>query len=320
MDRRLLTADQQTSFAETGFLVVEDVLDQGALAAVRAEYAAVLDAMCAYWRAEGRLPDLTGRSFDEKIIAAYEAGCDWFQPMDISLPGGEIHDDTPMHFGPAVFDMVTHPRVLDLVEDLIGPEITSNPIQHVRIKPPARSLTATEDRPHVTYTGWHQDQGVTHEEADATDMVTVWLAISDATVENGCLQVLPGRHREDLKAHCPTGIQLNIPDAVMAKDAATPCPVKAGGAVVFHPKTPHASLINRSNGVRWSFDLRYNVTGQPTGRSHFPEFVARSRAAPQNELRSHVAWRKMWEDARERLAVRPHIPIHRWDADAPACA
>ena len=74
---------------------------------------------------------------------SYAAKCDWFQPMDISLPGDRIYADTPMHFGPAIFDLVTDSRLLDLVEDLIGAEITSNPIQHIRIKPPAPELQRT---------------------------------------------------------------------------------------------------------------------------------------------------------------------------------
>lgn len=317
MTGRDLKAELETD----GYLVIENVFPRAAIDAVRAEYADILQALCDGWIAEGRLPpDVAAMGFDDRLRATYEAGLDWFQPMDISLPGGEIFADTPMHFGPAVFDLIRHDAILDLVEQLIGPEITSNPIQHVRIKPPAARLRADEARPHLTVTDWHQDQGVTHAEADETDMVTVWIAISDATPENGCLQVAPGTHREPLKTHCPSGVQLTIPDAVLDKGRAKPLPVKSGGAVIFHPKTAHSSLPNMTEGFRWSFDIRYNVTGQPTGRAHFPEFVARSRKAPQTELHDAGAWREMWENARARLAVQPHIPIHRWDGDAPACA
>jgi hypothetical protein len=77
-----------------------------------------------------------------------------------------------MHFGPAVFALLTAPKLLDIVETLIGPEITSNPIQHVRLKPPARKLYDDEVRAHIAHTDWHQDRGVAHDEADQTDMVT----------------------------------------------------------------------------------------------------------------------------------------------------
>ncbi|NND40646.1 MAG: phytanoyl-CoA dioxygenase family protein [Silicimonas sp.] len=306
----MLTSDQRQFFDTHGYLVVESVLDDAVLTPVRTEYADLLDGLCADWGIEGD-------SFEDKLTRAYRAGHDWFQPMDISLPGDRIAADTPMHFGPAVFDMVTAPRLLDLVEDLIGPEITSNPIQHVRIKPPERTLNKDEIRAHVGGTDWHQDRAVALEEADETTMVTVWLAVTDATVENGCLQVVPDKG--ELLPHCPKR-QTAIADGHLDTTQAVPLPVKSGGAVIFHPMTPHASLPNLSDNIRWSFDLRYNVTGQPTGRAHFPEFVARSRSDPDIELRDWRQWRSMWEAARARLAAQPHIDIHRWSADAPVCA
>jgi len=306
-----LTDDQLRFFETQGYLVVENVLGDDVLAPVRAEYDALLDRMMDGWgmTREG--------DFAEKVVSAYEAGHDWFQPMDISLPGDRIEADTPMHIGPAVFDMITAPALLDMVEDLIGPELTSNPIQHVRIKPPERKLRSGEIRAHVGGTDWHQDRAVALEEADQTRMVTVWLAVTDATVENGCLQVVPGR--ADLLPHCPQR-QTSIAKGFVDTDLAVPLPVKAGGAVIFHPMTPHASLANVSDSIRWSFDLRYNVTGDPTGRGHFPEFVARSRKTPAAELRDWREWKRMWDDARARLAAAPHIDLHRWSADAPVCA
>ncbi|MFT4793542.1 MAG: ectoine hydroxylase-related dioxygenase (phytanoyl-CoA dioxygenase family) [Paracoccaceae bacterium] len=313
----MLSQAQIASFHQDGFVVVEDVLSPAVLTPVRAEYAALMDQLYARWQAEGRVPDATG--FDARLLAAYKAGCDWFQPMDISLPGGKIAANTPMHFGPAVFDMITAPRLLDMVECLIGGELTSNPIQHVRIKPPATDLRGGENRAHITATDWHQDRGVGHEAADATDMITVWLAVSDATVANGCLQAIPGAHRAGMLPHCPK-TQTAIADGFIDPAAAVPLPVKSGGAVIFHPLTPHGSLANTTDGFRWSFDIRFNRTGQPTGRAHFPSFVARSRTAPDTVLHDWRKWRGMWEDARARLCTADHIDIHRWTSDAPFCA
>ena len=317
----MLNSEQIGFFEENGYLVVENVFDQQTiLDPVRDEYAELLDNLYDAWFAEGRVtvaPD--GLGFYDKLLYAYRAKCDWFQPMDISLPGDRIEADTPMHFGPAIFNMVTAPRLLDLAEDLIGPEITSNPIQHVRIKPPATDLQQDEIRAHITATDWHQDRGVAHEDADQTNMITVWCAVTDATVENGCLQVIPRVGEAELLPHCPQ-IQTTIAPGFIDTDKAVSLPVKSGGVVIFHPMTPHASLTNTTDGFRWSFDLRFNVTGQPTGRAHFPDFVARSRAAPETELRDHNEWREMWQAARAKLAVQPHVDIHRWSADSPACA
>jgi len=317
----MLNADQVSQFDRDGFLVVEDVIDPATvLDPIQAEYAALLDGLYQAWYDQGRVtinPALL--DFEGKLLSAYRAGCDWFQPMDISLPGDRITRETPMHFGPAVFDLVTDDRLLDVVESLLGGELTSNPIQHVRIKPPAKALQANEVRAHVGGTDWHQDRAVALEEADKTGMVTVWCAVTDATVENGCLKAVPRHPGDTMRPHCPQR-QTAIAPGYLDENEAVPLPVKAGGIVLLHPLTPHASLDNTSDGIRWSFDLRYNVTGQPTGRSHFPSFVARSRSAPSTEMRSVETWRSLWENARDQLAEQSHIDIHRWSADSPACA
>ena len=313
----MLTANQITEFNENGVIVIPDVLNAELLDRIRQEYAGLLDGLYADWQRQGLVPPADGLDFYEKLLVSYRAKCDWFQPMDISLPGDTIRDNTPFHFGPAVFDMITHGPLLDVVEALIGPEITSNSIQHVRLKPPAINLRDTENRAHIMATDWHQDRAVAHEDGDQTQMVTVWLAISDATLENGCLQAIKGKPR--MYPHCPKK-QTAIADGFLDLDQAVPLPVPAGGAVIFHPLTPHASLNNVSDRFRWSFDIRYNVTGQPTGRAHFPSFVARSRAHPERVLTDWRDWRDLWVVARHRLSVIDHIPIHRWTSDSPACA
>ncbi|ABG30373.1 phytanoyl-CoA dioxygenase [Roseobacter denitrificans] len=316
----MLTPEQIETFETRGYLVVPDVIPTDVLNRVKTEYAARLDDLYTGWFEQGRVSTPPGRlDFWGKLIEAYRAKCDWFQPLDISLPGDKIKADTPFHFGPAVFDLLREPRLLDVVESLLGPELTSNPIQHVRLKPPATDLQSDEIRAHITATDWHQDRAVALEEADETRMVTVWIAVTDATIENGCLQVQAKSPDQGILPHCAR-TQTGIADGFVDEAAAIPLPIKAGGVVLFHPLTPHASLTNQTDAFRWSFDIRYNVTGEPTGRSHFPDFVARSRANPDSELRDWRVWKAMWEDARARLSDAPHIPIHRWTSDAPFCA
>ena len=316
----MLSSEQIMAFRRDGYLVVEDLISPAVRHAVVAEYADLMDHLYAEWRQRGQVPELApDATFWDKLDAAVQAKIEWYQPFDISLPADGITAETPMHFGPAVFDMITSDRILNTVECLIGSEITSNPIQHVRIKPPEREVQHGETRAHIVSTDWHQDRAVTLEAADDTEMVTVWLAITDATVENGCLQVKPGKTQEMIP-HCAL-TQLGIREKFLPKQDAVPAPVKAGGGVIFHPLTPHASLRNLSNEYRWSFDLRYNVTGQNTGRDHFPDFVARSRTNPSAELRDWQVWKDMWEATRAEIAQSEHINQHgRWSADGPYCA
>ncbi len=317
----MLSEAQLRQFEKDGYLVVEDLLDRsGTLDPVIAEYEAVLDDLWQGWIASGALDAAEpARTFEERIVRAYRAGLEYFQPMDISLPPGTITEDTPFHAGPAIFGLMTDDRLLDAIQSILGPEITSNPIQHIRIKPPTADLRSDEVRAHITSTDWHQDRAVTLEEADETRMVTAWVAVSDATVENGCLQVIPGSHRGRMLPHCPQN-QVGIPAAMMAGRQARPLPVRAGGVILFHPLTIHGSLSNTSQGIRWSFDIRYNVTGEPTGRPMFPSFVARSAAAPETALRDPAEWRRLWERARSRLSLKETTTIHRWSPDAAHCA
>ena len=316
----ILNSDQIKKFETEGYLVVPDLMPTNICEQVNTEYTDLLNSLYEGWFAEGLVQTPGGElDFWGKLLSAYQAGCDYFQLMDISLPGDRIIADTPFHIGPAVFNMLTAVPLLDVVEQLIGPELTSNPIQHVRLKPPSVKLDLAEARAHITATDWHQDRAVALEDADQTDMVTVWLAMTDATVENGCLQVQPQTSGQTILPHCARS-QTGIADGFLNESSAVPLPVKAGGAVLFHPLTPHASLTNITDGFRWSFDIRFNATGQPTGRSHFPDFVVRSRAHPETELSDWRVCKAQWEEARARLAAVPHIDIHRWSADTPYCA
>jgi phytanoyl-CoA hydroxylase len=315
-------------FEEEGYLAVENVLDPTLdLDPVVREYEALLDSEIARCHAEGKIPSLYDDLPFVQRLAAFlsAAGKGAYQAFDISLPLKSATEETPIHLGPAVFAMLTSPRLIDVVEQLIGPEVLSNPIQHVRIKPPEAMLPADFKGGLVGQTDWHQDQGVALPEVDETNMLTVWLAITDATEENGCLCVVPRSHQKGLATHCPASpgsarIGLHIPDSVRGP-AYTPVPLKRGGALFLHRQTMHASLRNLSQGARWSFDLRYQPIGQPTGRPWFPDFVVRSRRDPGAEVRDWRQWAALWQGVRDHLAQHPEdMKPRRWKGTEAVCA
>ena len=319
----MLTCAQVEEFQENGFLAVDRLLDYELdIRPVVEEYEALLDELCEQWVAQGILREsYRGLPFEKRLVEVYRAGCSYEQAFDIALPNSAVDLDTPIHLGPAVFNLLRSPRMLSAVESLIGGEIYSNPIQHVRIKPPA-SVIAEKDvnRARVGRTHWHQDSGVGLPEADDTEMVTCWVAVTEATPENGCLQVVPKSHRHGVALHCSTSDQVGIPAALIEEEQAIPVPLNPGGVLFFHPMCQHASLDNVSDAFRWSFDLRYNPIGQPTGRPHFPGFIARSRQSPAAALDDPREWARLWLDARERLAQVDGIKVHRWDSSDPLCA
>jgi hypothetical protein len=97
--------------------------------------------------------------------------------------------------------------------------------------------------------------------------------------------------------------------------------MKRGSVLFLHRRTMHSSLRNLSEGVRWSFDLRYQPIGQPTGRPWFPSFIVRSRRDPSQELRDWRAWADLWRTTRNHLAVHPEdMKPRRWTGTEPVCA
>ena len=332
-----LTQAQVDSFNEQGYLVVEDVLDpEAVLDPVIQEYHGVLDRLADHLYKQG---DIASRyeelPFSERITRiSAETGKNHQQFYDFSLPFSGVKRDTPFWTGPAVFNAFVYEPLLDVIESLIGPEIYSNPVQHVRIKPPEQYLPKNEHGDAVIgMTAWHQDHGVVTPEADDTKMLTVWFPLLDAPIEKGPLRVVPGSHRGDLLTHCLNymGNKLTpaagrqIPEKLFAADIAKPIPLDRGSVVFLHKRMVHSSLPNVSEEVRWSFDLRYNPTGEPTGRHLFPGFVARSRANPEMELRDPERWTQMWLDARERMSQinqdgQNDVQFGRWGDDHPDCA
>lgn len=305
-----LSTTQLTHFHEQGYLIIEDVLSEQEIYPLRKEYEAILDRMAPQLVASGQLSQTYSElPFEERYTAILHELDDMYaiyQHLDISLP--LLHDmppDASLNAGPAVFDLLTNPRILDIVESLIGPEIYSNPIQHTRIKPPASTLRQDFVDANIAKTLWHQDEAVLTPDATETNILTVWIAITDATVENGCMVCVPGSHRKEMTLHCPghslSSAEIYIPEEMIPDDEVTPLPVKKGGVVLLHQRTEHGSLDNNSDRIRWSFDLRYHPVGQSSGRSVFPGFVARSAAHPETVLTDPETWASLWYDTRDRM-------------------
>lgn len=306
-------------FEQDGYVLVRGLLnpDQD-LQPILDDYTDLLDRLAEKWFAEGKIPSTyADLPFDTRFMQIVERlGGHWTQYFDISLPSNPT-EETPLHLSQPVFDLMRHRAILDVVEALIGPEIYSNPIQHVRIKPPQTMLIEAEKgNAMVGKTAWHQDQGAALPEADETEIITVWLPITEALEENSCLRVIPGHHRESLLTHCPV---LTIPEPLLQREEVT-LPMRPGDVLFMHRLTPHASTANVSDTIRWSFDLRYHPVGQPTGRPALPGFIARSEENPDQALSDHAAWVERWEIARQRLIQNGAFKMHRWSGDEAICA
>ena len=113
------------------------------------------------------------------------------------LEAFEVEQGQPVH-GPQrskshllfkwVDDLMRHPRILDAVEDLIGPDILC-----------WNTIFWIKEAKSPSFVSWHQD--VRYWGLDTSELVTAWVALSPATEESGCMRVLPGSHRESVLPH-----------------------------------------------------------------------------------------------------------------------
>ena len=154
---------------------------------------------------------------------------------------------------------VADPKLAGIARDLVGPDVRLYWEQSVYKQPHGAEPVL-----------WHQDNGYTY--VDPQAYLTCWIAITDATPENGCIAVMPGAHRQGTLAHEHTAVGEECwGDWARAVEV----PVTAGSVVVFSSLTPHATKRNRTDAVRKAYIVQYAppeaiaVRGEP-GREVAP--------------------------------------------------
>lgn len=224
---RRIRADQDRSFDEDGFFVLEDAFDAATVARLIEE----IDPF------EARVESFLRTRPDGKLFIAR---------------ADEITFTTHLVARSAFLRAFTHhPVFRDLVHDLIGPDVRLYWDQAVYKKPGTRANFP-----------WHQDNGYTFVEPQA--YLTCWVALSDATAANGCPWVVPGLHRDGTLAHEVSDLGLVCFDEPPRE--AICAPVRAGGIVVFSSLTPHATGPNTSAETRRAYIVQYAPDGAATLR------------------------------------------------------
>jgi chlorinating enzyme len=149
-------------------------------------------------------------------------------------------------------DLVCHPSVLDAVEDVLGPNLLV-----------WSTSFFTKEARDPAFVSWHQD--ATYWGLSEPDVLTAWVAFTDATVENGAMRMVPGSHGEQL-AHRDTFAPHNLLSrgqeiAVEVDDAhGVDVVLRAGEMSLHHVRMVHGSPANRSGDRRIGFAIRYIPT------------------------------------------------------------
>jgi non-heme Fe2+,alpha-ketoglutarate-dependent halogenase len=150
-------------------------------------------------------------------------------------------------------DLIRHPRILDAVEDVIGPDILC-----------WGTTFFTKEARNSSYVSWHQDS--TYWGLEPPDIITAWVAFTDSTAANGAMRVIPATHKLDQAPHRDTFAADNLLSRgqeimvdVDEREAAM-LELAAGEMSLHHVRLIHGSDPNPSDDRRIGFAIRYVPT------------------------------------------------------------
>nr|CAA9247240.1 Phytanoyl-CoA dioxygenase [uncultured Armatimonadetes bacterium] len=189
------------------------------------------------------------RIFDETEISGHRAYLDALLARVLAAGGSSYSIATAhLRYGP-VYDLLTHPRIVACVRDLLGPNVVGWGA-HYFCKMPR------DNKPVL----WHQD--AVYWPLTPSKTVTVWLAIDDADVENACMRFIEGSHRFGPVTHLPSEaaednvLNLKVEDAERYGRAVDDV-LRAGEVSLHNDLLLHGSEANTSDRRRCGLTLRY---------------------------------------------------------------
>ncbi len=267
-------------FAEDGYFVVEAALNTEDLAPLIAVISDVVDRRAHELFNAGTISDVYENMPFERRWSAILQECG---------RENEVFGWHTLVFSEALFDLITHPKVLDVVETLIGCEIQFNGDFWVRPKLPNEKLTTLP---------WHQDSAYMPDTENDIHL-TVWLPLVDVQTENGALQFLPGSHTAGLQTyHRVEGEAFAVPvlPPTSSHTNIDTLEMKKGDLLIFNNLVFHRSLLNRSDTIRWSVDFRYSRTGTSLDGLWHEAIACPARDCNSRECpTSWNAWHAQWE-------------------------
>ena len=239
----------KTAYERDGYVVLEDIIDDRDLEPMRDFIKAKVDGYGRELYSEGKLSSLYE---DESFVRRYAAICEELDILPRNWSFGM--------FGREFYDLYNLPGGLNVLRLLLGSEVSNIGTPALRTKLPGSVITSFP---------WHQDSqyldqatiGKKEKHTESLHMVTVWVPLVEATVENGCCWVIPGSHRWGLLDGArDADANIRMEEDVEARGTPVPVPLKPGGALFMTNLTVHTSKLNTTRKSRWSIDFRYFPT------------------------------------------------------------
>ncbi|ESO90036.1 hypothetical protein LOTGIDRAFT_164337 [Lottia gigantea] len=320
-----ITKSKQDSLICQGYLLVEDFLPKELLEECKQNI-------------EEMVEDVAQKLYKAGKIKNLYKDVDLFQRLtkiEEEFPGANIVLHKYPQCPKAFQKLFTYEPLLNVIEQLIGPEIAAHPVWNLRTKTPQNEATTVP---------WHQDVGYLDNRSYQVMQATAWIPFLDTTSHNGCMQplitikALP----DILHCHCaPLGTTKQPKvvekghktgkvadhqccyggtwyvmlfedemekklDVDVKRDVRT-CPVPFGGMLLINNLIPHRSLSNLSNDIRWSADLRWQNPNYPVGFYDLKEsLLLRSPKYPNLKV-DWDSWNNVDRQIKAKEMVKGHI-------------
>ena len=225
-----LSKEQKTAFDRDGYVIVAEFLSTGEVESIRRETTAIVD----------RFPDVPEELV--QIEPAVRRGA--VKPDRVELGVRKLFRMT--RHNEQFRSLAHHPGMVGIAVELIGPDVVL--FQSMLLMKPPRFGGQKV---------WHQDNA--YFRLEPNDVFGFWIALDDADVENGCMHVIPGSHREGIEEHGGVADDYGLSSAPTANDAVA-CVMKTGDALVFHGETYHFTPPNTTDRRRRALQYHYAST------------------------------------------------------------
>ncbi|XP_014791187.1 uncharacterized protein LOC106884357 isoform X1 [Octopus bimaculoides] len=271
-----LTEEQIKKFFDEGFLIVNDLFTPEELQPCCNDIEILVDNLAQKLYKAGKISDL-------------HEDCGLFQRLteiDKEFSGASILIFKSQKLTKSFQNLWSNERLLNIAEQILGPEISGHPVWNLRPKIPNSKIVQVP---------WHQDSAYFDPDSYDHMILTAWIPFLNTNARNGGMQMARYGHHTGKIAHhtCSPGDTwyVDLAEEEMQKtlgvdlerDIIT-CHVPYGGMLLFQNITPHRSLLNISNDVRWSVDLRWQSPKEKWGFYNLQEgILMRSEKQPNLE-------------------------------------
>ena len=296
-------------FEKNGFVRIQNVLDYKLdLEPILNDMAFIMNRLVHRFVPKKDKKRVLGLSFKKKYSHLVKLNIpELDQYFNIRLPQN-VNVDSYFFASQSIFNLIKNNKILEKVSKILGQEISSNPCQNSRIKQPEKAISKKNLHDGlVGRTPWHQDAGVMNKKGQkGTELVTCWIPFTKTRIENGCMLAVKESHKLGLVNH-DTGSkgQVEIKGKEKIDDLKTiALEANVGDIILLSRYLIHCSLPNKSKNFRISMDLRFNKTGQHSGRDPLPSFVVKSKNRKNIKVNNYKQWIAMWEEAKNKCIPR----------------